>query len=175
MDASFKPEGLLPCGGHGMQVFCKEPREQEPRPKVDAPRQSPQQRRALLERRVRISAAQELGRAPAELPATGRFASAVRQHLMALAAQERGDADEEGRLISELLHRHPDYLPGVLESALWLQREGRNAEARLVMRSLESACEGRDPGELVEGLMPLPLSALLAAAQAFLKRPAQEP
>ncbi len=151
MDACPDSAGLQPCGHSGMQLFRRLPQAAAPKRREKAA----------------VPAAE-----PRELPKPSVSAAApLELHLKVLRHRERGEEEKAGRTLSEIAARHPDYLPGRLEWALWLRRQRREAEARAEMRCIAGACAGRDPQERVEGLMTVPLGYLLASAKAYLQNP----
>jgi hypothetical protein len=93
----------------------------------------------------------------------------VKLHLRALVALEAGDGRSAERLLGELANLAPDYVPGLLERALFLARQGRGQAAAQLMRELLTQVNTRDAQEPVEGPEILPVAYYRATATAYLR------
>jgi len=103
-------------------------------------------------------------------PRVDRAAQAIEAHRAALVLVERGRRQDAARALRELVQRHPEYLPGLLERALFDARHGDVPAANERMRAVLEAAE-RLPGEqLVAGVEELPASFYAASAREFLRR-----
>jgi chemotaxis methyl-accepting protein methylase len=170
MDACFQLSSLRFCGHAGMQIFKKGPSIQKKHKAKASPIRpvgAPDRTFSSLAQPPQAAALVPPPQTSAPLPLSP---SALQLHLKVLGHCERGDEAAAEKALAELTLRHPEYLHGRLERALWLQRQGRAEEARAEMWSLAWACADRDPLEPVEGLTTLPLGYLLDAATAYLHK-----
>jgi hypothetical protein len=107
---------------------------------------------------------------PPEPPPAPAPPDPVGLHVKALQFVERKQHPAAERLLNELAHLSPDYLPGLLERALQSARTGQWARASGLMRELLVRTEHRSLEEVVAGPEPLPVSFYRASAEAFLAR-----
>jgi hypothetical protein len=98
---------------------------------------------------------------------------AVALHRSAVTWIEVGSTTSAERVLSDLNRRHPEYLPGILERALFHVRRGELATAESWMRNVLRRAEALPVDDVVRGLEPLPAAFYRDAARAYLERGAR--
>jgi chemotaxis protein methyltransferase CheR len=161
MDCRSAPTDLVHAGTADLAIFHRPAEGEAPPPPRPPPR-----------RATRVSPPPAIRPAPPAAPAARaapREPPHVKLHLRALVALEAGDGRSAERLLGELADLAPDYVPGLLERALFLARQGRAQAAARLMRELLTQVDTRDAQEPVEGPEILPVAYYRATATAFLR------
>lgn len=166
MDCRSVPAELVHAEGVDLAIFQRSPPGQPaPRPPTRRPAPRPSAHpapRTTTPLASRPSPDVAVRAAPREPPH-------VKLHLRALVALEAGDGRSAERLLGELANLAPDYVPGLLERALFLARQGRGQAAAQLMRELLTQVNTRDAQEPVEGPEILPVAYYRATATAYLR------
>lgn len=94
----------------------------------------------------------------------------VALHVRALVHIERGEEASAKRILSYLARNAPDYIPGIVESALLHDRTGDPEFASSLMREVLRRASGLPPDRVLAGPEPLPVEFYVATAEALLQR-----
>jgi chemotaxis protein methyltransferase CheR len=94
----------------------------------------------------------------------------IAAHRDALEHIECGRPRDAGRALRDLNHRHPAYLPGLLERALHDARQGDRAAALERMRAILDLANELPADQIVPGIESLPASFYATSAREFLSR-----
>jgi chemotaxis methyl-accepting protein methylase len=155
LDVADVPAGLKRLGPPELSSFVRPPASASPKPERAPPSPAPRPS------------------SPSAAPRSAASASAdacVAEHLRALAHLDRGQPAAAETVLRALLARHPDYLPGLLERALLLEKLGHAAKAAEAMRAVLSLASALADGVTVQGPELLPVAYYRASASAFLQR-----
>lgn len=98
------------------------------------------------------------------------IADPVRAHLQALERLDGGDRRGAEALLRQLSKAMPDYIPGVVETALLRARSGDAAGACELMSHVLRLATGRSKNEVLPGPENLPLRFYVASAEALLEQ-----
>ncbi|NUP06735.1 MAG: methyltransferase domain-containing protein [Polyangiaceae bacterium] len=156
MDLPGAPEGLERVGRSELQAF----RRPMPRPSVLPSAPPP-----------RPAARVETERPPPRpRPSPSVADDAVAMHLAALAHLDRGERREAEALLASLCATRPSYIPGLVENALLLTRNGERRQAAQLMREVLERTDGLDPHAVLPGPEPMTVAFYTGSARAFLER-----
>lgn len=103
-------------------------------------------------------------------PRVDRVAAAIEAHRAALVLVERGRRQDADRALRDLTQRYPDYVPGLLERALFDARHGDYAVATERMRAVLGATRELPADAMIPGVEALPASFYASSAREFLRR-----
>lgn len=143
VDLAEPPAGLTRLGPPELNVFVKKTGTREARPMPsDGPRTQP----------------------------VTREPTPIDRHLQALELIEAGANDQALATLDALVRSAPDYVPGLLERALYAARLGDITKANRFMRSVLELTAELAEGEVVTAPQPMPVSFYRASAKAFLSR-----
>ncbi|MBS2025714.1 MAG: SAM-dependent methyltransferase [Deltaproteobacteria bacterium] len=106
---------------------------------------------------------------PGVPPLVHRPPEPVALHVRALLLVERGERALATAALSELVKVAPDYVPGLLERALWHAREGERNAAATLMREILRRTDGLPLEALLPAPEPLPVGFFRESAEAWLK------
>jgi SAM-dependent methyltransferase len=109
---------------------------------------------------------------PAATPETAPEPIAL--HVRALTHVELGEHKEAESLLTELQRHAPEYVPGVMEQALFCVRRGDHARAVALMREVLRRVEGLPADDIVDGPEPLTARFYQDSVRAFLERHGEE-
>jgi chemotaxis methyl-accepting protein methylase len=107
---------------------------------------------------------------PARTKAATLPPEAIALHRSALTWIELGNRGSAERVLVDLNRRHPNYLPGILERALFHVRKGDHATAESWMGDVLRRAEALPADDIVRGLEPLPAAFYRDAARSYLER-----
>lgn len=160
LDLAAAPRGLAGVGAAGAQVFTRRESLRKIRVQVDSGRH-----RATAPL-VDVAAAPS----SPERPPAGRARSrAVGMHMAVLESLERGDLAGARAGLDALESTAPDYLPGIMERALWHRRRGEHARCRGLVREVSDRARRLAPEAIVDGPEPLPAGFYVTSAQTLLE------
>lgn len=150
MDLAEPPPGLVPASKPEEQIWCR------PQP---APRKQPK-------------APQPSAPPPPLPPAPAREVAPpepVALHLRALRHIEHGERQVADRALAELCRLVPDYVPGLVERALFKMRNGEHTQAAALMREVLRRTDKLPAEALLPGPEPLPVHFYRESAGNFLR------
>jgi hypothetical protein len=102
------------------------------------------------------------------MPSVAPAPTPVGLHVVALRLIEGGDIANARRILDDLCASSPDYVPGLVERALLLARQGELGIATSVMRDVVARTDRIDTEQILPGPEPLPVGFYRGAAQSFL-------
>ncbi len=160
LDLVAAPRGLAAVGAAGAQVFTRRESLRKIRVQVDSGRH---RSTAPL---VDVAAAASVSEPP---PASRARSRAVGVHMAVLESLERGDLTGARAGLDALERTAPDYLPGIMERALWHRRRGEHARCRGLVREVWDRARAMAPEAIVEGPEPLPAGFYVTSARTLLE------
>jgi chemotaxis protein methyltransferase CheR len=89
-------------------------------------------------------------------------------HLAVLESLERGDLAGARAGLDALERTAPEYLPGIMERALWHRRRAEHARCRGLVREVWDRARALAPEAIVDGPEPLPAGFYVTSAQTLL-------
>jgi chemotaxis protein methyltransferase CheR len=163
-DLPGPPVGLCTIGPPGTQIF-RESKGTVPPPRARSVPPLPSYAPARSLRSDPPAAAH-----PAPSPSAEPVPEAcIAIHLKALAFIEHGDRAGAERVLRELQRAAPDYIPGLLERALWHRRAGAYAQCRALMNEVLMRTRRLPPEQVIAGPEPLPARFYARSAMTFLE------
>jgi chemotaxis protein methyltransferase CheR len=159
LDLPVTPRGLTSVGAAGAQVFTHRESLSRIRIQVDSGRHPST---APL---VEVAAASRASEPP---PAPRTAPGPISLHMGVLECLERGDLGGARTGLDVLHDTAPDYLPGIMERALWHRRRGEHARCRALVREVWDRAHRLEPATIVEGPEPLPAGFYVTSARTLL-------
>jgi hypothetical protein len=161
-DIGVAPPGLTAVGPSGLNCFTKLAKRAPAVKKAPAPAAAPEMR-VEPEKKSPVPSPRKL--APDR---SKDWSHAIALHLVALRYIERGDEKKALEGLTEMSRLYADYLPGVLENALFQARRGHRQKAIELMTSILERASSMAADLDIPGPEILPASYYVASAEAYL-------